>query len=96
MDPAASPASYYDEDVLYEVESIKDMRAYEGGQRMFLIKWKNYDDRWYVCREGDMVDYGSDPLNTTFIVEYVFQRMSTVRQFTDGLLVRIHGSLKRT
>ncbi|KAI7877261.1 hypothetical protein K492DRAFT_209787 [Lichtheimia hyalospora FSU 10163] len=67
MDPAASPASFYDEDVLYEVESIKDMRAYEGGQRMFLIKWKNYDDRWYVCR--DIVDYGSDPLNTTFIVD---------------------------
>lgn len=57
MEAAASPASFYDEDVLYEVESIKDMRALEGGQRMFLIKWKNYDDRWYVMRHSAMATY---------------------------------------
>ncbi|CDH55288.1 predicted protein [Lichtheimia corymbifera JMRC:FSU:9682] len=48
MNPAASasasPASYYEEDVLYEVESIKDMVILDSGQKLFLIKWKNYDD----------------------------------------------------
>lgn len=36
-----------EDEALYEVESILDVRRHYG-RLEFLIKWKNYDDRWYV------------------------------------------------
>ncbi|KAI9315811.1 hypothetical protein BX666DRAFT_1951693 [Dichotomocladium elegans] len=47
MDSAeGNTLSNHEEDQVFEVENILDMREMNG-EKQYLIKWKNYDDR---CR----------------------------------------------